>query len=376
MNMIPETDRKLAEALRSLSLEPSPQTSKSPKRYRRLLLSACLLALAGGAVVTLTDFWPEAADRLKAVLPQQAQQAQGENASIDNNVASQSVPRAQETIGGGDASPVPRKPTAPVREVTGSGYVVAPQVVAVFSKYEGRITSIDVDVGQRVEAGQTIVTLEDESARLAVEQAKAEKVSAALVLEAKEIELEQVRLLFQRAETLAAKQQISTQDLEKAGTAHDTAINALAQARQNLVRSDILLQIAQERADALVVKAPIAGTITQLDAHVGDMVLARIDSVREHQKLLSITDTTTLVIDADVAETNIGGLRPGLPGEAVLDGIPDRPFAIEILKIAPVASLEKGTVTLRLALRDPPDGIRPNMAARIRIAQQAGDTSQ
>ncbi|WP_234705319.1 efflux RND transporter periplasmic adaptor subunit [Sinorhizobium meliloti] len=263
-----------------------------------------------------------------------------------------------------------------MREVTGSGYVVAPQVVAVFSKYEGRITSIDVDVGQRVEAGQTIVTLEDESARLAVEQAKAEKVSAALVLEAKEIELEQVRLLFQRAETLAAKQQISTQDLEKAGTAHDTAINALAQARQNLVRSDILLQIAQERADALVVKAPIAGTITQLDAHVGDMVLARIDSVREHQKLLSITDTTTLVIDADVAETNIGGLRPGLPGEAVLDGIPDRPFAIEILKIAPVASLEKGTVTLRLALRDPPDGIRPNMAARIRIAQQAGDTSQ
>jgi multidrug efflux pump subunit AcrA (membrane-fusion protein) len=96
-------------------------------------------------------------------------------------------------------------------------------------------------------------------------------------------------------------------------------------------------------------------------------VLARADSVRESQSLLTVTDATSMVIDADVAETNISPLRPGLHGEAVLDGFPDRPFAIEVLRLAPVASVEKGTITLRLSFADPPQGIRPNMAARIRI---------
>ena len=74
-----------------------------------------------------------------------------------------------------------------------------------------------------------------------------------------------------------------------------------------------------------------------------------------------------MVIDADVAETNIALMRPGLRGEAVLDGFPDRPFAVEVSRIAPMPSREKGTVTLRLSLSSPPSDMRPAMAARIRI---------
>ena len=114
-------------------------------------------------------------------------------------------------------------------------------------------------------------------------------------------------------------------------------------------------------------RAPISGTVTRLDAHVGDTVLSREDSVRENESLLVITDTSSLVIDADVAEANMALMRPGLSGEAVLDGFPDQPFAVAVSKIAPVMSREKGTVTLRLTLSSPPSGVRPAMAARIRL---------
>ena len=127
----------------------------------------------------------------------------------------------------------------------------------------------------------------------------------------------------------------------------------------------------------LTVRATFAGTVTRLDARVGDTVLARIDSVRESQSLLTITNTKSLAIDADVAETTIAALKPGLRGQAVLDGFPDRPFAVTLVRLAPVASAEKGTVTLRLSLDDPPNGILPNMAARIRIAlDETGETPQ
>ncbi|KOC72548.1 RND transporter MFP subunit, partial [Shinella sp. GWS1] len=76
-------------------------------------------------------------------------------------------------------------------------------------------------------------------------------------------------------------------------------------------------------------------------------------------------------------DTTIAALRPGLRGEAVLDGFPDHPFPVTVLRLAPVASAEKGTLTLRLTLAGPPEGIRPNMAARIRITlDETGDKTQ
>ncbi|WP_260094339.1 efflux RND transporter periplasmic adaptor subunit [Phaeobacter inhibens] len=80
-----------------------------------------------------------------------------------------------------------------------------------------------------------------------------------------------------------------------------------------------------------------------------------------------ITDTASMYLDAEVAETNVSRLRVGLTGEAVLDGFPDQPFEVRVVGISPVVSAERGTISLRLELDGPPDGIRPNMAARIRI---------
>jgi RND family efflux transporter MFP subunit len=237
----------------------------------------------------------------------------------------------------------------------------------VFSKYEGRITNVKVDPGDIVEVGQTLVTLDDAGARFALDRANGARTAADLVLAARTIDLAQARATLNRIEILATRDAASMQHLEEARAAFDRASNAVAQARQDLATAELAIRIAQEAVDELTIRAPFTGMVTQLNAHVGDTVLARADSVRESQSLLTVTDATSMVIDADVAETNIAALRPGLHGEAVLDGFPDRPFAIEVLRLAPVVSVEKGTITLRLSFTDPPQGIRPNMAARIRI---------
>ena len=147
----------------------------------------------------------------------------------------------------------------------------------------------------------------------------------------------------------------------------DAKGNLVEQGRHDIIRAELAIRIAQEQVDSLTVRAPFAGTVTKLTAHVGDTVPARADSVRESQSLLTLTDLNSINIDADVAESNISLLRPGLHGEAVLDGFPDQPFAVEMRRIAPVVSAEKGTIGIRFSLLSPPTGIRPNMAARIRL---------
>jgi RND family efflux transporter MFP subunit len=364
MNTITEHDRKLAETLKSLSLEPSPRTFQSPKKSsRRLVLFVSLPALVVASCLPAV-FWPEAVHRFKSALL-------GRSGTAADSMVSDSEavdpPRDRGESRHDEISVAPKAPLAIAREVTGSGYVVAPRATTVFSKYEGRITDIAVEMGDRVAAGQVLVTLDDANARFALEQAKAAKISADLVLAARNIALAQTRASLDRIESLAAREAASRQRLEEARYAWESARNNVAQAQQDISEAELAIRIAEEAVDELTVRAPFAGTITRLNAHIGDTVLARADSVRENQSLLTITDTGSMVIDADVAETSVAALRPGLRGEAVLDGFPDRAFGIVLTRLAPVVSAEKGTIALRLSLIAPPDGIRPNMAARIRV---------
>lgn len=349
-----EQGRKLAETLKSLSLETVPDDIQPPKpMLRRLVLPICLCALMVGAAAGAVLYGSDVVRHIEAAL------SEPERATVE-----------------GERSTA-RNPIPVGREITGSGFVVAPGMTTVFAKYEGRITQVAVALGDPVEAGQVLVMLEDAGARFALEQASAAKLQAGLILAARDIDLAQARTLLERTEILAARNATSRQALEDARAASERASNAVAQARQSADSADLAIRIAEERVAELTVRAPFAGTVTRLDARVGDTVLARIDSVRESQSLLTITDTKSLVIDADVAETTISALKPGLRGQAVLDGFPDQPFAVTVLRLAPVASAEKGTVTLRLSLEDPPDGIRPNMAARIRIAlDETGENTQ
>lgn len=354
MNTLTEPDRKLAETLKSLSLERRSEPPK-PRRKAILWIPGVLIAAAVPAAVMLVS--PTAGIGIKSAL----------SGVAGPSSTDRTIPLHKATTGS-ENPPADARPPRPARqEITGSGYVIAPRSTAVFARYQGEIAGLAVDLGDHVQSGQTLVILKDPSATLVLEQAKAAKVSADLALAAREISLAQTAAAFHRAEALMRGNTTSRKDLEEAEAAWRSAANLVEQGRQDIVRADLSIRIAQEQVDALTVRAPFAGTVTKLNAHIGDTVLARADSVRESQSLLTLTDMSSMAIDADVAETNISLIRPGMRGEAVLDGFPDRPFRIELQRVAPVASVEKGTIGIRLSLLNPPADMKPNMAARIRI---------
>ena len=363
MTTITDHDRKRADTLRSLSLEATADTP-TPPPTRRIALAFGGLVVAVSAVAVL--FWPPA--HIKALLPDGLDLARLEGPS-ESGAAIGSLPdQAMERT---DEAPANQARSAAVHEVTGSGYLIAARSTAVFSKYQGQITRIAVEAGDHVEAGQLLATLDDVSARFSLERAKIERTSTELGLAARRITRDQAQSSLRRKEALAGV--LARQEVEDARTTWESAQNSVAQALQDLDKASLAVRVAEEQVDALTVRAPIAGIVARVGAHVGDTVLERADSVRDALSLMTIVDTTSLLIEADVAETNVAALRPGLSGEAVLDGLPDRPFAVEILRLAPVVSSDKGTISLRLRLTAPPEGIRPGMAARIRIATtQAG----
>ncbi len=359
MSTVTDHDQRLAAALTSLSLERRHITQDPPHAPRRRTIPLLSLALVAATSLIIVIYRPSI--------------FHPSGTPLSSIPALRSEPRATETSRVEETNDRDHKQyalntrTSAVGEITGAGIVVAPRSTTVFSKYEARITDVAVELGDRVEAGQVLITLDDAVAHIALEKAEAARAAADLTVKARDIDLVQARASLDRLESLASRDAASRQQLEESRTAFARASNAVAQARQDLATAELGVRSAEEPLTELMVRAPFAGTVTRLNAHVGDTVLARADSVRENQSLLAITDTAGMTLDADVAETNIASLRPGLRGEAVLDGFPDRAFAVEVLRLAPIASVEKGTITVRLSLIDPPEGIRPNMAARIRI---------
>lgn len=336
MNTINKTAPSLSATLKSLSFDPG-QTHKPPVP-KRTWLALAPLALAIGCISFFV--------------------IQNDEDLAERPAATTSKPPVE-------ASP----PTpAPQNEITGTGYVVAPQTTLIFSNYEGTVVNVPVSAGDKVLAGQVLVVVDDTRAKLELRKADSASQTARLVLSQRAIQVEQAKTTVDRFTTLMDRGAASRQQRDDAITAHALALNALNQARQDLEGTEVSIAIAQHLLDKLTIRSPFAGTITRLNVKAGDTVLAQVDSARDNQSLMTVSNTSHLLIDADIAETSIRLLRPGMNGEAILDGFPDQLFTVRIESIAPIASSEKGTITLRLSIDNPPVGIRPNMAASIRIA--------
>ncbi len=367
-----EHHRKLSEALYALTGDTgSPSADLARPSARRLLPWLGLAIVLPATVLTVAVRPP---DLIRNISARATALFTPDTPANPRSATAQAAGSTGPAIPAEDA--VVGKPDPAPREIAGSGFVIAPRATLIFAGQEGEITDIAVEPGDRVASGQPLLTIDNADIRLALDEAKAARAGADLLLAARVLDRRQAQAALVRTRTLASRNVATGQALDAAQDAVEQAANAVDRARLEVTRARLALGSAARRVAELTVRAPFAGAVTRLDAHVGDTVLARPDAVRDSQSLLGISDTSHLVIDADVAETSIADLKPGLRGEASLDGFPDRPFSIALQRLAPVVSAEKGTITLRLTIADPPPGIRPNMAARIRILIPAtGDTA-
>ncbi|KMW56559.1 efflux transporter, RND family, MFP subunit [Candidatus Rhodobacter oscarellae] len=241
-------------------------------------------------------------------------------------------------------------------------------MTVVYAERGGLITTIFVEPGDTVTAGQPLLVVEDSATQLAAEEAKLTYSSAKISLAAARISQRQAKAILGRQSELNRRGVVASHHLEDAETAFLMASNSVEQAEAAVAKARLAVQVAEDRVSDLTVRAPIAGTVTRLSAHVGGAVLDRTDAIHDGVGLLTIARLDSLAIDADVAEKAIIGLETNLEGEAVLDAFPDRPFTFALLRVAPEVNAAKGTVRLRLTPIDPPPGIRPGMAVRVRIA--------
>ncbi len=247
-----------------------------------------------------------------------------------------------------------------------SGYVVARRQATVSAKITGKVVSVSIEEGQRVEEGQLIAQLDDTVLRAAVAQARAERDRAQASLVAAQVALENAEPLFRRNRQQFERAVVSAQTFDTAKAAYDSARTGVDVAARALDVADATLALTQRNLDDTIVRAPFAGVVTVKAAQEGEMV-SPISAGGGFTRtgIGTIVDMDSLEVEVDVSESFINRVRPGQPVSVTLNAYPDWTIPAHVIAIIPTADRAKATVKVRVALGTSDPRILPQMGVRV-----------
>jgi RND family efflux transporter MFP subunit len=251
-----------------------------------------------------------------------------------------------------------------------SGYVVAQRKAAVSSKSTGRLTFLGVEEGSRVKKGQILASLENEDLIAARNQAVAQVNQAKADLGTATAEMVDAELQYRRYQTLVAQDLIPKQDFDTAFARYKKGQAGVAAAQARIKVAQAGLANTQASLEYSYIRGPFDGVVTTKYAEVGEVVAPFGAAANARAAVVTMADLNSLMVEVDVAESNLDKVRLGQPCEISLDAIPDRRFAGEVHMIVPTADRTKATVLTKVKFLETDDRILPEMSAKVAFLSQ------
>ena len=159
----------------------------------------------------------------------------------------------------------------------------------------------------------------------------------------------------------------------EAGAQGRTADNAealLESARRRLAYWDIpgeeirRIEDTGEITRTLTLRAPASGVVVEKNVIEGDRIMPGMTLYR-------IADLSTVWIEADVFEKDLGFVRAGQSAEVTFEALPGRGITARVTYVYPTVSMESRTGRIRLELSNPRGELKPGMYARIALTVPA-----
>ncbi len=143
----------------------------------------------------------------------------------------------------------------------------------------------------------------------------------------------------------------------------------IAAAQAQILTAQGQVQAAQAALEDTVIRAPVDGTVTEVDAKVGQQA-------SPSTQMVVLQDVNDLHIEADVSEANIASIQTGQSVDVTFDALgPDRHFNATVTTINPASTVISGVVDYLVKASLPKvSEIKPGMTANmtILVAKKSG----
>jgi len=278
--------------------------------------------------------------------------------------------------------------------VTLSGRLSANEEVSLFPKAQGVVTSVNVKIGDSVEEGMVLFTIEQDDyarntesalnsvqlAQKSVDQAANGLNSAKINFELNKEKIENAMLNLERTRILYEEGAVSKSQLEQAElSANALNLDALkAQVTQaEIAYQQSLSQLEQARVgydqaqsglDNTVVKSPIKGTVSALNVVQGQIATGA-------QVAATIVETDRVFLKVNVVENIVTKLLAGQKALISVPSVSDELIESTIEYVSPTADPRSQLYSVRIYIDNPTGSIKPGMTGEVTLTLESVQNS-
>jgi RND family efflux transporter MFP subunit len=230
-----------------------------------------------------------------------------------------------------------------------AGEVRARYEISLAFRVGGKIIERQAEIGQQVEADQTLMQLDSGDLALNQQALRAQLTAA-------EADRDQAQSKLNRAKALLVRNLISRNDFDSLKGAYDTAQARVQQAESQLSGGARQTGYAQLRTDQ-------AGVITALHAEVGQVVAAG-------QPVINLALPGEKEVAISVPENRRDELQIGEEVQISLWSAPGRLYSGQVRETAPLADPLTRTYAVKITFIDPDSAVQLGMTASVRASRR------
>ncbi len=209
---------------------------------------------------------------------------------------------------------------------------------AIASKGTGRLIFLGVVEGDKVVKNQIIGRLENTDILPQLEEAKAN-------LQLYKADLNSAENTFNREKELFQKGLSSQQTYDQAEASYNRLLASIEIANARIKQYEVAIENT-------LIRAPFDGTVLTKNAEVGEIVAPFGGSTTSKTAVVTIADMKSLLVEADVSESNIEKIQVNQDCEIILDAYPEKSYSAYVFKIVPTADRSKATVLVKVGFKN------------------------
>ncbi len=242
--------------------------------------------------------------------------------------------------------------------LTVSGYIVTRERIEISPRFLGVVKWIGVKKGDGVTNGQIVVLLDDAEQKARLAEAEAQVSNAKVAVEKAEIDYARVRQLI--ADRIETRQ-----------TEDDLRLRVKA-AKASQKQAEAAVELASTFLDWTIIRSPINGVVLEKLVDQGELVTPQsFGGVRgPSTAFLAVADPKDLQVEIDLNEADVAKVSLNQECRVSPEAYAEKSYRGYVAEMAPEANRQKGTLQVKVQVRDPDKFLTPELTAKVEFLKR------
>lgn len=239
-----------------------------------------------------------------------------------------------------------------------SGYIVNRERIEISPRFMGVVNWIGVKKGDTVTNGQVVVLLDDTEFKARLQEAEGQLANAKAGLAKAELDLARIT-------------ELSRTDIESRKALDDARLQ-VESARAQIKAAEGTRDVAAAYVAWCTIRSPIDGVVLEKLVDPNELVTPQsFGGTRgPSTALIAVADPKDLQVEIDLNEADLAKVALGQKCRVSPEAYPDKNFEGVVAEIAPEANRAKGTLQIKVQVKNPDKYLTPELSAKVEFLKR------